>query len=158
MRVRRMITYDDPSTLPESSTDDTPDKHRVNGYCEACDTVHDLICPKCKSARVQADNHGFKEANIELITARWRQLLMHAQQQKNSKYFIGCILIATGDSAAEGVTMEAYAKEWGKTKADVSKNCVAICAYLGATPRGGMKSEACKKNFVARNQRPPTIP
>jgi len=54
--------------------------------------------------------------------------------------------------------MDEYAKTWGVTKATVSKQCVAICAYLGLPPSRYMRQLDAKDSYRNANRRPQKIP
>lgn len=78
---------------------------------------------------------------------------MDAMEKRNTKYYLGCILIATGDPASEGISLKEYGKQWGVTRAAVSKHCVFICAYLGISPSPSMLSEECREEYRKHNVR-----
>ena len=92
-----MLTITDPANLPEACHHDTPDAQTTIGYCRCCDKTGEAECPHCHSHQFQCDppeNHAHK------LMSKMRQLLMHASEQKNSKFYLGIILIATGDPAS----------------------------------------------------------
>jgi hypothetical protein len=81
-------------------------------------------------------------------------LLTLVQSSRNSKFTIGCYLIATGDAYADGVTMAEFGKKWGVTRAAVSKHCRQICEYLGIPPSQYMRKEATAAGYRESNRRP----
>jgi hypothetical protein len=135
----------------EPHTEDTPANHNTPGICHQCGRGGDLICPHCKSTDTEAE--GLNQIDKSGLVERYRRLLMDAMSKKNTKYYIGCILIATGDPAAEGVSMADYAKAWGVTRAAVSQHCVAICTFLGMPPSEYMRSEAARDSYRKHNVR-----
>jgi len=87
------------------------------------------------------------------LMERFRGLMLDAMAKRNTKYWLGCILIATGDAAAEGVSLREYARTWGLTTAAVSKHCVSICVQLGIKPSRGMLSEEAREQYRKHNVR-----
>ena len=85
--------------------------------------------------------------------SKMRQLLMHASEQKNSKFYLGIILIATGDPASGGIGVRDYAKHWRVTPARVSQLCIEVCDYLGTKPSPAMRSEGSRDAFRKSNRR-----
>jgi hypothetical protein len=145
-----MITTTDPSQLPEASHHDSPDAHTTIGYCRCCGENGEAECPHCHSHQFQCDP---PENSAHKLMDKFRQLLMHAGEQKNSKFYIGIILIATGDPANGGVSITDYAANWGVTKAHVSRLCGDVCSYLGIAPPPSMRGEHTKESFRQSNYR-----
>lgn len=150
-----MITTHDPAELPEASTTDDPAEHFLEAWCPQCEHVVDAICPKCKthvepSGACTDGPSGSSLSRVEF----YRRLLCLIQNARNSKFTIGCYLIATGDAFADGVSMTEYAKKWGVRKATVSKSCRQICAYLGIPPSQYMRKEETAAKFRTSNRRP----
>lgn len=138
-------------TSSEPFTEDTPSNHNTPGVCHQCGRGGDLACPHCNSTDTEAE--GLHQVDKAGLVEKYRRLLMDAMEKRNTKYYIGCILIATGDPAAEGVSLVEYAKEWGVTRAAVSKHCVAICTYLGIPPSDYMRSEQARESYRKHNKR-----
>jgi len=125
----------------------------VEGLCHTCGHTTDLECGKCRSIRVvpvQAETSVRRAASVE----KFRKLLLAAQASRNSKYFLGCILIAIGDPAAAGVTMTEFGKHWNVGRAAVSKTVNLIRLQLGLQPSQYMKSEKSRERFRSSNRRP----
>lgn len=124
-------------------------------HCGACDHVGDARCGACGSIQVLADAVPQDAKTPRSINdERLRLLFLKAHDYPNSKFFLVCVLIATGDPAAAGKTMEEVASTWGVGKAAVSKLCCLICAFLDIDPGPYMKSKAAKKSYRASNRRP----
>jgi hypothetical protein len=64
---------------------DDPSNHSIEGACRHCGKNGDLLCPHCKSTDVQID----AATKTPIAYERFRLLILMAQQQKNSKYFLG---------------------------------------------------------------------
>jgi hypothetical protein len=73
---------------------------------------------------------------------------------RNSKFTAGCILIALGHPLADGISMADYARQWGVSRATVSKQCLLICAALHLPPSRFMRDEATRAKFRLSNHRP----
>lgn len=154
-----MITHSDPAELPECSAEDRPADHMLEAFCPACNHVVDACCPKCHTHLEPAGASTDGAATSSLTRAEYyRRFILLIQNARNSKFMLGCYLIATGDAFADGISMEDYARTWGVTKATVSKQCVYICAYLGIPPSRYMRAAATKENYRQSNTRPKKLP
>lgn len=141
----------------DASTEDDPSRHMTPGFCRQCGRQSDLCCQHCGSTDCETD-HG-ESRDRKGVQEGFRRLLLHiaSQKQLDKGYYIECVLIATGDHAAEGISMSEFAKRWRVTRAAVSKHCVAICAFLGIQPSAAMRSEAARATYRMSNIRPLTI-
>lgn len=154
-----MITHCDPSELPEASATDKPVDHMLEAFCPKCAVVVDACCPKCHShlepAGVSTD--GAAQSKLSR-TEYYRRFILLLQGARNTKFLLGCYLIATGDAFADGVSMESYAKTWSVKRATVSKQCVYICNYLGIPPSRYMRRAETKESYRQSNTRPKKVP
>lgn len=132
--------------------EDHLEKHTTIGCCEACGKTVDLKCSKCGSIKVAVQDQT--PPLPVSVGERFRQLILMAHDYRNSKFYLGCLLIATGDPAAAGKTMTDFAKQWGVGRAAVSKLCCWICNYLGIDPSPYMKSKSARESFRKSNRRP----
>jgi hypothetical protein len=135
-------------------TEEDPSKHNLPGVCLRCNEAGDLKCPHCGSTHVTADGMAPAASSRSTSDEKFRLLLIKAQEYRNSKFFLGCVLIATGDPAAAGATMEEFGAHWGVGKAAVSKLCVWICEFLDIDPGPYQKSKAAKNSYRQSNRRP----
>jgi hypothetical protein len=153
-----MITHCDPAQLPEASADDPPAGHMLEAHCPSCAHVVDAVCPKCKThlepAGVSTD--GAAASNLNRVEY-YRRFVLLLQNARNTKFMLGCYLIATGDAFADGISMESYARTWSVTRATVSKQCVFICRYLGLPPSRYMRRAETKDSYRQSNTRPKKI-
>ena len=149
-----LVSAADIADLPIASACDDPAEHFLNAWCPRCEQVVDAVCPECGHTVEQsgAGSGGAVAAAraMDLI----RQVLQLAQSARNSKFTIGCILIAMGHTYAEGVSMADYARAWGVRRATVSKQCHLVCAALGLPPSRYMKDEATCAKYRLSNRRP----
>ena len=111
----------DVADLPAASSRDDPADHFLNAYCPGCGHVVDASCPDCgrnvESSGATTDGvAGSCYSRPEF----YRRFVIMIQNARNSKFTLGCYLIATGDAFAEGVSMETFAKKWGVKKQTVS--------------------------------------
>ncbi len=137
----------------ESVTDDDPSNQTVEGLCQGCGKVSDLKCSCCGSTSVLASEGEQKAKDVTKL----RQVILMAQSAKNSKYFLGCFLIAIGDPAAMGERMREFAAHWHVSRQAVSKTSNLIRIYLGLPPSQYMKSEESRQSFRKSNRRPQKI-
>lgn len=84
----------------------------------------------------------------------YRRLILMVHNARNSKFTLGCYLIATGDGYADGVSMTEFGRQWGVTKACVSQRCELICAYLGLPPSPYMRKKETGAKSRLSNRRP----
>lgn len=144
-----MITHD-PAELPEASAMDAPEDHCLEAYCPRCNHAVDAVCPNCRG---NVDPSGAIEMKLpagEFI----RRVFTMVMDSRNKSFTICCYLIATGDAYADGKTMTEMAKEFGVTRAAVSKHCRAICAYLHIAPSRYMMKEETAAKYRLSNVRP----
>lgn len=140
-----------PLPTHEPSFVDNPVDHYSQAYCRRCGIPFDVECPTCESDDCEYGEHTADRASQ---LERMRRLLMYAQEQRNTKYFLGCILMAMGDPSVEGTSLAEYARYWRVTRAAVSKHCVAICKFLGINPSAFMRSEGSRTQYKSSNRRP----
>lgn len=138
----------------EATCEDDPSRHNSPGFCRQCQRASDLRCAHCGSTDCETDHP--EALSHRGLAEKYRRLLLHisSQKQLDKGYYIECVLIATGDHAAEGISMTAFAKRWRVTRAAVSKHCVAICAFLGIEPSAAMRSEQARESYRRSNVRP----
>jgi len=150
-----MITHCDPAELPEASSNDKPADHMLEAYCPKCLHVVDACCPDC-GTHLEPAGATVDGASTSTLTRGeyYRRFIVLIHNARNSKFMLGCYLIATGDAFADGVSMEEYARQWGVTRATVSKQCVFICAYLKLPPSRYMRAADTKDNYRNSNTRP----
>jgi hypothetical protein len=145
----------DIADLPIASACDDPVDHFLTGWCPACNHAVDAACPECghhvESAGATTDGGAASAYERPEFYRRFVTLL---QSARNSKYMLGCYLIATGDAYAEGVSMEEFARQWSVGKAAVSKTCRVICRQLGLPPSRYMRTEETAAKFRMANRRP----
>jgi len=145
----------DAADLPEASISDHPAEHCLEAFCPKCNRVVDAACPGCGSNVELAGASTDGAAGSALSrTEFYRRFILLIQGSRNSKFTLGCYLIATGDAFADGVSMTEFGKEWGVCKATVSKHCRHICAYLGIAPSQYMRKEEMARKFRTSNRRP----
>lgn len=154
-----MISHCDPSDLPEAAAEDKPADHMLEAFCPGCNHVVDAVCPKCKT-HLEPAGASTDGATISALSRGeyYRRFILLIQNARNSKFMLGCYLIATGDAFADGVSMEEYARTWGVGKATVSKQCVFICSYLNIPPSRYMRAAGTKENYRQSNTRPKKLP
>ncbi len=151
----------DAADLPQASMVDHPADHLMETYCPKCDHAVEAVCPKCQghvepgwsgpAGYLAKDNAASSRLTPGDFYRRFATML---QNQRNSKFTLGCYLIATGDAYADGVSMTEFGERWGVTKAAVSKHCRLICAFLGIQPSQYMRREATAAKFRGSNRRP----
>ena len=142
-----MISETDPSELPEASYGDDPASHFLSGVCPNCQHEVDAICPHCRT-HVEAD------AEQNRLVRDLRRVFSILEEARNTKFMLGCLMIATGDSFADGISMTDYARKWRVKKATVSKHCRQICKTLGLRPSRYMASEEVVQKHRLSNGRP----
>lgn len=154
-----MITHCDPAQLPEASSHEQAEDHILEAWCPACAHAVDAQCPECRSYLEPAGvaTHG-RTPSVLQRTEFYRRFILLIQNARNSKFTLGCFLIATGDAFADGISMAAYARTWSVKKATVSKQCNYICRYLGLPPSRYMRGAETKPNYRAANTRPRKLP
>ena len=159
----------DIADLPVASACDDPVDHFLTAWCPRCQHPVDAVCPTCNHT-VEASGAVGESRNLESRKQKgeptgavqsclsrsefYRRFLQLLQTARNSKFTLGCYLIATGDAFAEGVSMAEFAKQWGVRRATVSKQCHLICAALGLPPSRYMRDEATCDKFRLTNRRP----
>jgi len=150
-----MITHCDPAELPEASLNDHPADRLVEAFCPRCNASVNATCPEC-SGHVEAVGSDPGAAGVSSYTRLefYRRLILLVQNSRNSKFTLGCYLIATGDAFADGISMTEYARTWSVKKATVSKHCRLICRYLGIPPSQYMRREETARKFRLANRRP----
>ena len=134
---------------------DEPVDHFLTAWCPGCGHVVDAACPDCgrnlEPSGATADGAaGSSYSRPEF----YRRFVIMIQNARNSKFTLGCYLIATGDAFAEGVSMEEFAHRWGVKKQTVSKACRFICHHLGIPPSRYMRGEETAAKFRLANRRP----
>lgn len=134
------------------------DEHKtLECVCQRCSHNVDAICPQCRSELgpdSPVEDHGYRPATPQQLLAKFAELARFIQSKRNSKFWWGCFLIATGDAAADGVSMQDFGREWSVTRACVSKTCVEICVRLGIPPSRYMRSEEAREKYQESNRRP----
>jgi hypothetical protein len=118
----------------------------------------DAVCPRCRS-HVEHNGASADGAELSVLSRSefYRRFILLIQGSRNSKFAIGCYLIATGDAYAAGVSMADFARAWSVTKATVSKQCNIICAYLAIPPSRYMRDQDAKESYRVANKRPDKI-
>ena len=160
-----MSALQDLADSPRASACDHPVDHLLEAMCPQCAHPVDAVCPSCGS-NVEQSGAGNRQSPIangtegtefaSCLTPEefYRRLVLLMMNSRNTKFTLGCYLIATGSGFADGVSMTDLAKEWGVGKAAVSKQCGIICKYLGIPRSGYMRKEAVAKKFRLSNRRP----
>jgi hypothetical protein len=150
----------DIADLPIASECDHPGDHLLEAMCPRCRHPVDAVCPDCHGnveASGAAGGKSFAPGESQSGLARlefYRRLVVMLMNARNTKFLLGCYLIATGDGFADGVSMTDFARQWGVRKATVSKQCRFICAYLGIPPSQYMRKEEVAGKFRLSNRRP----
>lgn len=150
-----MLSSHDPADLPEASAPDNPPDHFLEAWCPNCVQAVDACCPKCKT-HVEPNGSAAAGAAISKLGRLefYRRLLLLILTARNSKFMIGCYLIATGDAYADGISMTDFAKKWSVKKATVSKQCNIICSTLQIPPSQYMRRAETKDHYRQANRRP----
>ena len=174
-----MADLHDIADSPRASACDHPADHLLEAMCPKCGRTVDAVCPECggnveasgseelgtqrPKAKVKTRKATPAEcavcpcANGETVLSRlefYRRLVLLLFNARNTKFMLGCYLIATGHGFADGVSMTEFAREWGVRKATVSKQCRIICSYLGIPPSRYMRNEEVAQGFKLSNRRP----
>jgi hypothetical protein len=149
-----MLTTRDPAELPEASCAHahTP----VEAICPRCHLPGDAICPHCKAEYTPdsfVEDNEVRVSSPQEIAQRFAKLARLITSKRNSKFWWACLLVATGDAAAGGISMAELGKQFSVTRACVSKTCVAICKELGLPPSRYMMSEAARVVHRCNNRR-----
>ena len=144
--------FHDPAELPQASTDDCPEDHFLVALCPHCNHVVDASCPKCHG-HVEACGADIEETAIRRVD-HYRHLILLLQKSRNAKFTLQCLLIATGDGFADGLSLTEIARRWGVGKATVSKHCRKIIERLQIPPSAYMRSEETADKFRLSNRRP----
>lgn len=153
-----MIGSGDPAERNEASFVDPPEAHFMEAFCPGCRQAVDAVCPACRGHVEPAGASTDGAAQSELSRAEfYRRFVLMLQGARNSKFMLGCYLIATGDAFADGVSMTDFAKAWSVKKATVSKQCVFICRYLQIRPSRYMRRPETKASYRAANVRPQSV-
>ena len=155
-----MSALHDVADLPMASACDHPADHALEALCPRCQHPVDAVCPICRSnveasgAEGAGDLASPEDRSLRKRTDYYRRLVLLIYNARNSKFTLGCYLLATGDGFAGGVSMTDYARTWGVRKATVSKQCRYICGYLGTPPSQYMRREEVARKFKLSNRRP----
>ena len=144
-----------PMELSDVSFTDSFDEHTVPATCRKCYKRGDLVCPHCGSLDVEPDDLYVKDR--KRLLENIRRLLITADKNRCTAYWVQIILLATGDPAAEGVSLSDVAKNCKVTRAKVSKDCAALCERLNISPSEYMKSEEARDSYRESNRRPAKI-
>lgn len=145
-----MITSRDPAELPEACCCDDPLDHIKVGICRRCGGEFDVKCPFCGGL----DTAGDDDTEVhEDVLQKVRRLILEADQKRNVRFYLHCMLFAIGDPAAEGRTLKDLAKHWRSTRAVASKYCREIVHKLGIQPSPYMKSELSAESNKRSNKR-----
>jgi hypothetical protein len=145
----------DVADLPIASALDNPVDHFLNAWCPGCECVVDAVCPDCgHSVEAAGASTDGAAGSVFDRPEFYRRFVVLIQSARNSKFFLGCYLIATGDAFAGGVSMEEFARTWGVKKQTVSKTCRFICHHLGIPPSRYMREERTAAKFRLTNRRP----
>jgi hypothetical protein len=157
-----MSALQDVADSPRASMCDHPADHLLEAMCPSCGHPVDACCPVChgnveQSGAIEKSGGRNPKAEVQSCLTPadfYRRFVLLIQNARNSKFLLGCYLIATGDGFADGVSMTDYARHWGVRKATVSKQCRLICAYLGIKPSRYMRKEEVAERFRLSNRRP----
>lgn len=149
-----MISLCDPAKLPQASC--THEHETLEAHCHNCGKAGDAICPHCRTeyrpdSTIEAGSH--RQIAGGDVLAKCAALARFIQGKRNSKFWWGCFLIATGDAEADGVSMEDYGAAWSVGRACVSKTCVEICVRLGIPPSRYMRTEEARESYRKSNRR-----
>lgn len=150
----------DVADLPSASACDDPVDHMLEAMCPGCGHAVDAVCPECGSNVEASGADDSPKSKVQgpksILTPEefYRRFVLLIHNARNSKFTLGCYLLATGSGFADGVSMTDYAAEWGVCKGTVSKQCRIICGYLGIPPSRYMREEAVARNFRLSNRRP----
>jgi hypothetical protein len=156
-----MSALHDVADLPMASACDHPADHVLEAMCPRCRHAVDAVCPTChgnvESSGAEESETSPEHKSCLTRTEFYRRLVLLIHNARNSKFTLGCYLLATGDGFADGVSMTEYGKAWGVRKATVSKQCRYICGYLGLPPSRYMRQEEVAQKFRLSNRRPRKI-
>lgn len=134
------------------------DEHRtLECWCSHCNGTRDAVCPECGSdlgPDSPIEDHGFKASSPQERLVKLAEFIRFLMSTKNKELWCACYLIASGDGAADGISMAELAKHAGRSRASISKICVGICARLGIPPSQYMRSEAARIKYRESNVRP----
>lgn len=145
----KSLEFHDPADAPSASYHDHPEDHFLEAMCPRCGHEVDATCPNCHG---HVESTGAPGAEGDLN--RWRRLVLLLQKSRNTKFTLQCLLIATGDGFADGLSLTEAGRRWGVGKATVSKYCRIICETLEITPSAYMRSEETAAKFKLSNRRP----
>lgn len=154
-----MLSSSDPADLPEASVHDHPADHILEAWCPQCGKAVDAACPHCQHHVEPGGTVGSGTATGAGLSTLdrvefYRRLVLLIVTARNSKFMIGCYLIATGDAFADGISMTDFAKLWSVKKATVSKTCNIICSKLEIPPSQYMRRAETKDHYRQANRRP----
>lgn len=149
-----MITATDPAELPEASCE-----HRhetLECVCLNCGKPGDAICPHCHteySPESAVEDSGIKPSSPQEMLAKFAALARMITAKRNSKFWWACFLVATGDAAADGLSMKDIGEQWNVGAACISKTCIEICGRLGIEPSRYMRDESARDSYRKSNIR-----
>lgn len=160
MKNEDPISFHDPADLPRASMECHPADQCLEAWCDRCGRAVDAVCPGCKG-NVSAAGAIGTATTVDGVTKSsltpaefYRRLVNLLQSSRNTRFTLVCYLIATGDAYADGVTLDEAGKQWGVTRACVSKHCVFICEYLALEPSRYMMDAEHREKFRKSNRRP----
>lgn len=149
-----MKTSIDPAELPEASC--LHEHTTVEAICPHCGLPGDAVCPHCQG-EYESDclchEYGFKPSSPGELAQRFARLARIITSKRNARFWWACLLVATGDAAAGGISMAELGKKFCVTRACVSKTCVAICGVLGLPPSRYMMREEARTVHRNNNRR-----
>ena len=128
----------------------------LEAVCPSCGKNGDAFCPHCHAEYHPdslVEDYGFRPSTAQELLKKMGDFASWVMTKRNTKFWWECYLIATGSAAADGRSMTGVAKEWGVSKATVSKHCVMICARLGVIPSRAMLSEEARNKYKLTNRR-----
>lgn len=150
-----MIAKQDPADSPEASCLDT--YVPLEALCPKCGQPGEAVCPHCaagyQTKHCLCDHCQFRASTPQVVAQRFARLARLISSKRNAKFWWACLMVATGDAAAGGVSMADLGKRFSVTRAYVSKTCVLICALLNLPPSRYMMSEAGRTVHRTNNRR-----
>jgi hypothetical protein len=145
----------DVADLPIASIKDDPVDHFLTGHCPKCDCEAQSACEQCGAyLRPGGAMRAFEIERLLGLIVLQRRVIYASLAARNTKFWIKCYLVASGDANAEGITMKEMARKSGVRTATVSKLCHIICAQFGFRPSAYMRDEATCAKFRLSNRRP----
>jgi len=144
--------FRDPAELPQASFVDSPESHFLEAHCPQCRHEVDAVCPICS---FHVEQSGACSNTVTSgLSDKYRRILLLIQNSRNAKFTLHCLLIATGDAYADGLSMTEVARMWSTVRANVSKHCREICRELEIQPSAYMMNEEAAGKFRLANRRP----